>query len=34
MPKRTEDMNKMHPAAMEPAIPRMLALEQVQEILN
>lgn len=34
MPKGTEDMNKMPPAATGPAFPRMLTLEQVQEILN
>ncbi|MDR6508075.1 helix-turn-helix domain-containing protein [Arthrobacter oryzae] len=34
MPKWTEDMNKMPAADTTPAIPRMLTLEQVQEILN
>ena len=34
MPKWTEDMNKMAPAATGPVFPRMLTLEQVQEILN
>lgn len=34
MPKSTEDMNKIPPAATVPVFPRMLTLEQVQEILN
>lgn len=34
MPKSTEDMNKMPPAATGSVFPRMLTLEQVQEILN
>ena len=34
MPKGTEDMNKMPPAAPGPVFPRMLTLEQVQAILN
>jgi excisionase family DNA binding protein len=34
MPKWTEDMNKMPAAATTLAIPRVLTLEQVQEILN
>lgn len=34
MVKWTEDMNAMPPAAPGPVFPRMLSLEQVQEILN
>lgn len=34
MPKWTEDMNNMPLAAPGPVFPRMLTLEQVQEILN
>ena len=34
MPKWTEDMNKMPAAATAPVFPRMLTLEQVQEVLN
>lgn len=34
MPKWTEDMNKMPAAGTAPVFPRMLTLEQVQEVLN
>lgn len=34
MPKSTEDLKKMPPAVTGPVFPRMLTLEQVQEILN
>ncbi|MET4592679.1 helix-turn-helix domain-containing protein [Arthrobacter sp. 754] len=34
MPKRTEDLTEVPAPAAGPVFPRMLTLEQVQEILN